>query len=91
MQLPEVQVPQAVSTVAYPYLNTYCITISEDLRLLTTTPLTCSYCECFAGGLYCQEECGCVECNNTQEYEVTRGKVSGVMVTSRRLFWSLAS
>lgn len=43
--------------------------------LLGCVCLLCRYCECFAGGFYCNDECGCMECNNTKEFEVVRGKV----------------
>lgn len=30
------------------------------------------YCECFLGGRYCDAECGCVGCKNTEEEEKER-------------------
>jgi hypothetical protein len=33
------------------------------------------YCECFAGGYFCHDDCGCMDCNNTQAFEATRAKV----------------
>lgn len=32
---------------------------------------TCSYCECFASGKYC-ESCNCLNCFNNRENEATR-------------------
>jgi hypothetical protein len=30
------------------------------------------YCECFAVGAYCQDDCGCLDCNNTLAFEHIR-------------------
>lgn len=30
------------------------------------------YCECFAMGAYCRDDCGCVDCNNTLAFEQVR-------------------
>ena len=30
------------------------------------------YCECFAVGAYCQDDCGCLDCNNTLAFEHVR-------------------
>lgn len=31
----------------------------------------CSYCDCFAAGIYCAEPCACQGCFNRPEYEDT--------------------
>ena len=33
--------------------------------------LCCSYCECFAAGVYCLESCSCVDCYNKPIHEDT--------------------
>ncbi len=30
------------------------------------------YCECFAAGAFCQDDCGCLDCNNTLAFEEVR-------------------
>ena len=41
--------------------------------LIYSNPLAllCSYCECFAAGVYCGDSCTCQGCFNRPEYEKT--------------------
>lgn len=41
------------------------------LQLVLTLFLLCSYCECFAAGVYCADSCACENCFNKPEYEDT--------------------
>lgn len=65
--------------------------ITNDGRLATKQPCNCKkskclklYCDCFSNGKYC-ENCNCVNCNNTEKFEVQRKKKISQMKNKQTL------